>query len=133
MRLLLDSVLLDQIIDHVRQCLPEEGCGFLIGRESRATRFVPVPNALGSPTAFEVEPGVLFGLMRDLRSSGEDLVGICHSHPVGTARPSARDVADAHYPSSFYLIVSLAESEPEVRAWRIVDGNVQEAEIHASC
>ena len=129
----MDGVLLEQLIDHTRQCLPEEGCGFLIGRGNRATRFLPAPNVLASSTAFQIAPPVLFSLFRDLRSSGEDLVAICHSHPVGPARPSERDVAEAYHPSSFYVIVSFGGPEPEVRAWLIDGGVVQAAEIHASC
>lgn len=133
MRLHLEAQLLEQMIDHTRGCLPEEGCGFLIGHGNSARRFLPVPNALGSSREFQVEPQVLFNLFRDLRSSGEDLVGICHSHPKGPARPSDRDVAEACYPSAFHVIVSFGSPEPEIRAWRIDDGHVLEAEIHASC
>jgi len=132
-RLVLDPPLLDQLTGYLKSCLPQEGCGFLIGIEDRATRFVPAPNVLASRSAFEVTPAFLFGLFREIRSSGEHLVGICHSHPSGPARPSARDVAEAHYPAAFYVIVSLADEAPEVRAWRIFDGQVLEAEIHASC
>jgi proteasome lid subunit RPN8/RPN11 len=128
-----EALLLEQVIEHTRMCLPEEGCGFLIGHRNHATRFLPVPNALGSAQEYQIEPQVLFNLFRDLRSSGEDLVGICHSHPVGPAWPSERDVAEAHYPSSFHVIVSFGGSEPETRAFRIEAGQVLEAEIHASC
>ena len=131
MRLYVDAGLLEQLTAHFRNCLPDEGCGFLIGRKDTATRFLPSPNTLGSSSAFEVDPRFLFDLFRQLRASGEDLVGICHSHPAGPARPSARDVASAHYPDSFYLIVSLASAVPEIRVWRIIDGEVLEAELHA--
>lgn len=132
MRLRLDSRLLDELTEHVRSCLPEEGCGFLIGAGDRATRFVPAPNVLRSVSAYEVDPRFLFGLFRALRVSGEKLVAICHSHPAGAARPSARDVAWAGYPDSLHVIVSLASGEPEVRAWQLVDGEVLEAELHAN-
>jgi proteasome lid subunit RPN8/RPN11 len=131
-RLLLDGALLDQVTAHLRDCLPREGCGFLIGQENMARRFEPAPNVLGSGSAFEVPPVVLFDLQRRLRFSGEQLVGICHSHPRGPARPSERDVALARHPGCFYVIVSFAGTEPEVRAWRIEGGKAWEAEVHAN-
>lgn len=132
MSLVLDGVLLARLIDYLGSCLPEEGSGFLIGRESSAVRFEPVPNALASRSAFEIHPSVLFDLQRKLRSTGEDLVGICHSHPRGPAGPSERDIALARHPDSFYLIVSFACGEPEARAWRIVGGRAWEAEVRAN-
>ena len=131
MRITVDPGLLDEIIAHARDCFPEEACGFLIGRSGTVERFVPAPNALRSQTAFEVEAQFLFDLFRQLRSSGEDLLAICHSHPKGPAVPSARDVAEAHYPGCAYVIVSLAEAEPDIRAYRIVGREVLEMELHA--
>ena len=131
MRIAVAAGLLDEIAGHARDCLPEEACGFLIGRSGNADHFVPAPNALRSQTAFEVEPRFLFNLFRKLRSSGEDLLAIYHSHPTGDAVPSARDVAEAHYPDCVYLIVSLTGVEPDIRAYRIVGREVLEMELHA--
>jgi proteasome lid subunit RPN8/RPN11 len=132
MRLRLDAGLLDEMVRHFRECLPEEGCGFLIGRADTASRFVPAPNSLRSKSAFEVDPRFLFDLFRSLRAEGESVVGICHSHPRGPAVPSPHDIASAYYPDSFQVIVSMASAEPDVRAWRIVGGEVLEAEVHAN-
>lgn len=132
MSLVLDSDLLERMIGHFRACLPEEGCGFLIGRQSRAVRFEPAPNILASRSEFEIPPATLFDLQRRLRSTGDTLVGICHSHPHGPARPSRRDLALARHPDTLHVIVSFASGEPEVRAWRIVEGRAWEAEVHAN-
>ena len=131
MGIVLDDRLLGEIIGHARECLPEEACGFLVGPSGAVRRFVPAPNALRSRTAFEVDPAFLFDLFRKLRSSGEDLLAICHSHPTGPAVPSARDVAEAHYPDCAYVIISLAGAQPEIRAFRIVEREVIEIELHA--
>ena len=131
MRVVIETNVLEQIVQHARECLPEEGCGFLVGRGPSVDRFLPAPNALRSETAFEVEPEFLFELFRQIRVSGEDLVGIYHSHPRGPAVPSPRDVAEAYYPECTHIIVSLAGPEPEVRAYRILDEEVLEIELHA--
>ncbi len=131
MRIAVEAGLIDEMVAYARRCLPEEACGFLVGRSGTVERFVPAPNALRSRTAFEVEPRFLFDLFRQLRSSGEDLLAICHSHPTRPAVPSARDVAEAHYPDCAYVIVSLAGAEADIRAYRIVGSEVLEMELHA--
>ncbi len=132
MRLRVDSGALEHLVEHTRRCLPEEGCGFLIGSRHTAHRFLPAPNILRSVQAFEVDPGFLFELFRSLRSSGEDLAAICHSHPLGSARPSATDVESAHYPDVHQVIVSFESGAPEVRAWRISEGQVVESMLRAT-
>jgi proteasome lid subunit RPN8/RPN11 len=122
---------LDGLIRHARACLPEESCGFLVGRGDRADRFVPAENVLRSRTAFAVEPQFLFDFFRKLRRSGEELVAIVHSHPRTPAVPSEQDVASAYYPDCAQLIVSFRGPAPEVRGYRIADGQVAEIEVHA--
>ena len=131
MRIAVKAGLLDEIVSHARDCFPEESCGFLVGRSGSIERYVPAPNALRSRTAFEVEPQFLFDLFRKLKFRGEDLLAICHSHPAGPAQPSARDVAEAHYRECAYVLVSLAGTEPDIRAYRIVGHEVLEMELHA--
>ena len=45
---------------------------------------------------------------------------IVHSHVRSRAWPSPTDVALAFYPDALYLLVSLAEDEPALGAFRIV-------------
>ena len=40
--------------------------------------------------------------------------------------PSQTDINLAFYPDALYVIVGLKSDEPDVRAWRIVDGEVSE-------
>ncbi len=61
---------------------------------------------------------------------GEDLVAIYHSHPASQPYPSPTDRAEAHYPESVYVLVSLRTATPEVRAFRILpDGAVREVTL----
>jgi proteasome lid subunit RPN8/RPN11 len=132
MNITLAPDLLQQIIRHAQACYPQEGCGLLAGRENQATRFIPMENCLGSETEYEVDPRQLIQTLRSLRDSGEQLVAIYHSHPRGPAEPSQRDVERAYYPEAAHLIVSLERpGGPLVRAFRIIDGEVTEIEVHA--
>ena len=48
----------------------------------------------------------------------------------GRRTPCAQtDINLAFYPEALYVIVGLKSPEPDVRAWRIVDGQVSEAEL----
>ena len=124
--------LLEKIVAYAQAGLPLESCGLLVGQESSATQFIPITNRLASATEFDMEPAELIGALRSLRTNGERLLAIVHSHPRGPALPSARDIERAWYPDAAHVIVSLASSEtPEVRGFRILDGEVIEIELRA--
>ena len=56
------------------------------------------------------------------RSSGASSTRMSRSPP----RPSATDVGLAFDPEALYLLCSFASEPPEVRAWTIVEGAVNE-------
>ena len=131
MNLVLAPGLLDRMIEHAKQKYPQEACGLLVGHDS-AERFIAMDNALASSTAYEIDPAQLISVLRDLRSEGERLVAIYHSHPRGPARPSATDIERAYYTEAAHLIISLADLErPQAAAFRIIDGEALEIEVHA--
>jgi [CysO sulfur-carrier protein]-S-L-cysteine hydrolase len=130
MNLVITSVLLDQIIEQARRVYPNEACGLLVGRNA-ADRFIPMKNIAASRDRYEMDPAELIVQLRDLRTTGETLVAIFHSHPHGPAEPSKTDIDRAFYPEAAHLIVSLAEPErPQAVAFRILDGGVLPIELH---
>jgi proteasome lid subunit RPN8/RPN11 len=127
MNLTLAPGILEEVIAHAKSSYPREGCGLLT-----ATRFIAVTNIAPGAAEFEMDPPELIAAMRDLRNAGEELTGIYHSHPHGPARPSKTDIDRAYYPEAAHLIVSLAELErPRLAAFRIVNGEALEIELHA--
>ena len=135
MSLILGPGILEQIVQHARTALPQEGCGLIVGldggRDGSATRFLPITNLLQSATSYEMEPAELIAALRSLRTTGESLLAIYHSHPRGPAVPSPRDIERAYYPDAVHVIVSLASPEtPVVRGFRIADGRSVEVELH---
>ena len=131
MNLVLAPGLLELMIKHAKEKYPQEACGLLVGKGS-ADRFIPMENTLASSTAFEMDPAKLISTLRDLRGAGEELVAIYHSHPRGPARPSKSDIERAYYPEAAHLIISLADPErPQAAAFRIIDGEVLEIDVHA--
>jgi len=103
----------------------------LAGREGTITRTFEAVNAAGDPTkSYEIAPVEIFKMVREMRASGLELLGIYHSHPTGENRPSARDIELAYYPETPYFILStLPETQRTIRAFLIHDGKVTELEI----
>jgi [CysO sulfur-carrier protein]-S-L-cysteine hydrolase len=115
-------------VDALREC-----CGLLAGRDGVITRAFAATNA-ASDTAktYEIAPAELFGLMREIRAAGLELLGIYHSHPAGDNLPSSRDVERAYYPEAVYFIVSPRGGVPQpVRAFSIHEGRVSELQIQS--
>lgn len=88
-------------------------------------------NAEASPLRYTVHPQDQLRIMGEMDERGEDLAAIYHSHTASPAYPSQTDVNLAeNWPDPLYLICSIADPErPEVRAFAIRDGEVQEAEL----
>ena len=131
MNLVLAPGILEAVIEHSKIAHPNEACGLLVGRTA-AERFIPMKNIAASPHQYEMDPVEVIAALRRLRDTGEELMAICHSHPHGPAEPSKTDIERAYYPEAAHLIVSLADAKrPQVAAFRILDGEVLEIEVHA--
>jgi proteasome lid subunit RPN8/RPN11 len=134
LNLVLSPGILDEVIAHAKTAYPREACGLIGGMKPSLAggRLIPMTNVAQTASEFEMDPAELIKTLRDLRNAGEELVAIYHSHPHGPAQPSKKDVQRAYYPQAAHLIVSLAEPEcPRVGAFRIVNGEVLEIEVHA--
>ncbi|MFD1512884.1 desampylase [Halomarina rubra] len=124
-RFVLTPAVRDALVTHAREGSPEEVCGVLGGRErrdgdpARVTRVERVPNVAATPeTRYQLDPAAQFEALQTVEDDGDDVVGFYHSHPRGPAGPSATDEAQATWPDAVYCIVSLAEAEPRLGAWR---------------
>jgi proteasome lid subunit RPN8/RPN11 len=96
------------IVAHARRDRPHECCGLLIGRGRRIDFAYPMANIAARPaTRYRVDDAAHLELRRVLRQLTPPLaiVGVYHSHPSGPARPSERDVREAHYPDWMHVIV----------------------------
>lgn len=111
-----------QWIEACRRRMPYEACGVVFGRfggrRLRVEGFAIVRNAAGDPTkAFFFEPEEWIRAWYDVERGGKRIVGVFHSHPDGTARPSAADT-DRRLEWGTYWIVGLAGQEAEIEAYR---------------
>jgi len=117
----------DEIVTHAREEAPNECCGLLRGEEGEVRELIRAENTRHSPYGFELGFEAL-AKANDWDDEGYE-VAVYHSHPRSAPEPSQTDINLAQYPHWTWLIVSLA-GEPEVRAWRIEDGQVAEEDLH---
>lgn len=133
----ISAALVQAIVEHARAEYPNEACGVIVGSAPAAEggeplRWEPVRNAAASPYRYEIHPDDLLRLTLASEEAGEEFWAIVHSHVASPARPSPTDVGLALYPDALYVLVSLASEPPEIRSWRILDGEVHEVELLVS-
>ena len=125
--------LIDEIVEHARFDHPDEACGVVAGPtgSDRPERLVPMVNAERSPTFYRFDSLEQLKVWREMDERDEEPVVIYHSHTSTEAYPSRTDVSLAMEPNAHYLLVSTREEldEPEVRSFRIVDGEVTEEQV----
>jgi [CysO sulfur-carrier protein]-S-L-cysteine hydrolase len=97
--------------------------------DGRAVAVHPAENAAASPLRYEIDGRQQLEILTAIEDAGHELGAIYHSHTRTAPEPSQTDVNLAFYPDALYVIVGVSGPEPDVRAWRIVDGEVSEAEL----
>ncbi len=120
-----------QMVAHCITGLPEEACGVLAGDPVSGTvdRLYPTRNEAASARVFTVDSRDLLQADRDAERNGTQLIGVFHSHTHTDAYPSPTDVDQAPDPSWHYVVVSLRDSHPVVRSYRIGGGLVEEESV----
>lgn len=122
----LDRETYEAIIEHARSDFPYEVCGLLAGWDGTVMRRYPIPNAIRSMTSYDMDSKALLHAMNDMEDQGWELLAIYHSHTHTEAFPSPTDIKLAFYRDAVYLIVSLQDEQPVMRAFNIVGGVVTE-------
>lgn len=125
--------LADALIAHARQALPNEACGLIHETPGGGLEQHRVSNVAASPYRYEMDGLEQMRLEERREARGERLFGIYHSHVATEGRPSPTDIrmaffppgaidSEPMYPEAWYILVSLAEEPPPVRAFRIRRG-----------
>jgi proteasome lid subunit RPN8/RPN11 len=122
----LDRALLEQIIAQAHAEAPNECCGIIATRAGKAVAVHPATNAAASPLRYEMDGMEQYRIQTAIEDAGHELGAIYHSHTRTAPYPSQTDINLAFYPEALYVIVGVAGEEPDVRAFRIVDGEVSE-------
>ena len=122
--------LYDQMVEHAREVAPDECCGMIAGRDDAAIKLYRATNVEHSHLRFMIDPKEQLQIDRDIEQAGLELTAIYHSHTRTAPKPSETDMIYAKlWPGVLWVIVGLAGEEPEVRIWRMDDGQVTESEL----
>ncbi|MBE0426724.1 MAG: M67 family metallopeptidase [Nitrospirae bacterium] len=128
-KLFVPRELIAEILAHCKECYPYEACGILAGQFGVSKKIYKIKNIEKSSVSYMMEPGEQFTVMKEMREQGLEMTAIYHSHPVSSAYPSPKDVSLAFYQDSVYVIVSLVNDEPLIKAFEIKDDIIKEIEI----
>ena len=127
------------MVAHALAGVPYEACGLFAGSEDdqaegpSVDRFFPMRNAAESRKIYRLDGHEHLDVENTVDEAGAVLVGVMHSHPRTQAYPSPTDVADAAHSDPFgtwvFVIVSLEHPDPELRAFRILEGAISEVRV----
>lgn len=142
MMLRLPKAMVEEMIAHAREDLPNEACGVVLGRDGTAQTLHRARNSEASPYRYNIHPEDLFKLHKEVDEKDLEFMVIYHSHVASEAYPSLTDIRLSQwqgtdpptdmYPDSYYVLVSLADRDkPVVRAFRINGGAVSEEPLEA--
>lgn len=131
----------DQMVAHARAGLPNEACGLLAGQDGRPVHVYTMRNAEESPVVYRFDEQEQLEVFNEVEEKGWELLAFFHSHTHTEAYPSPTDVEIAHwrdpgsgepvpaYPGTRYVIISLRDDPPELRAYRFEGGAPVEEDV----
>jgi proteasome lid subunit RPN8/RPN11 len=116
----------DAIVAHAAAEFPNEACGLIAGTIAGDVKKIEkvycLANTDQSPEHFSIDPREQLVAIKDMRALGLIPIGNFHSHPETPARPSQEDIRLAFDPAASYLILSLADEKPMLKAFHIENG-----------
>ncbi len=127
MMLKIKKEIFNEMIQHCRECLPYEACGILAGKDNIVTKIYKIKNIENSSVSYFMQPKEQLLAMKDMKIYSIDMLAIFHSHPIGSAEPSQKDIDLAFY-DLYYIIVAL-EPKFEVKCFKIENRKADEQEL----
>jgi [CysO sulfur-carrier protein]-S-L-cysteine hydrolase len=128
--------LLDDVVAHAREEYDAECCGMIAYEQSgpegspRAVRVHRAKNVYASRKRFEIDGREVLRAINEFDAAGWEMGAIYHSHTHTEPYPSQTDINFArNWPGVEWVIVGLADGEPEVRCYLIEDGEVTEVPL----
>ena len=126
--------LIDEMVAHAREDLPNECCGLIGGKDGEALTLFRIANADESPLRYRMHGQEEYDAKKAIAEAGHDVLAVYHSHTKSPAYPSQTDVNQAvNWPEYIYMIVSLADREtPDVQAFWLKDLKIAHVALDVS-
>jgi proteasome lid subunit RPN8/RPN11 len=128
--------LYEEMVAHALAEAPNECCGIVASTDAQAVRVFPAANAAASPLRYVMDGEDQLRIQEEIDEHGWDYGAIYHSHTRSAPLPSQTDINMAYvegvgplWPGTIYIIVGVAEQEPQVRAFRIESDSPEEVEL----
>jgi len=126
----LNERLYREMIDHLREVHPYEGCGLIAFSGEEPVKVYPGTNILRSSSRYRMSDLEVLRAVDDMDRQGWWLGAIYHSHPNSHPVPSMTDLREANWPDALMLIASrLTSPTPNLRAYRVKDGGLSYDEV----
>jgi len=131
------AALLEDLLAHAREEYDAECCGMVAYDRASAegsplaVRVHRATNVFASAKRFEIDGRELLRTLNEFEDEGWELGAIYHSHTHTEPDPSQTDINfAANWPGVEWVIVGLADAEPDVRCFLIEDGKVRQVPLH---
>lgn len=123
--------LIDEMVAHAREDLPNECCGLIGGKDGKALVLHRVTNAEASPLRYIMHSQEEYDARKAIAEAGQEVLAAYHSHTKTDAYPSQTDVNQAvNWPELIYVIISLKDPEsPVVKGYWLKDLKIADAEL----
>ncbi len=119
-----------QIADHALAESPLEACGLLAGTGDHIAAAFPMRNvAAAARSSFQVNPNEQLQTLKAIDGAQLDWIGVYHSHPQSAPIPSPDDVNEWVDHGLLQLIVSLEQSAPQLKLWRLGETSVSPVDL----
>jgi len=121
-----------EVVAHCRQAYPKEACGLLasVVEGGPIVQVYPMRNVEDSPIGYGMDPKEQLQVEKQMRSRGQRLAAIYHSHTASEAYPSSVDVNLAISPGISYVLLSLKDRvHPVLKSYRIDGTTITEEPV----
>jgi proteasome lid subunit RPN8/RPN11 len=126
----LEGVFFKEIVEQGLREFPNECCGVIASSDGTPVKVFQMVNADASPVTYRLDGKEQLTVFDQIEEQGWEMWAIYHSHTHSDAYPSETDVRLAFYPDARYILLGLADrTEPVMRSFSIVDGEVTEEEL----
>jgi proteasome lid subunit RPN8/RPN11 len=129
-RIVLDQQMFEEMRAHAVSTYPEECCGLMFGSlsndggQKKVTRLRRMKNAFESSERYHrytIDPKEFLNAEKEADEKGDEIIGIYHSHPNSSPRPSEFDRGHA-WPTLSYIVIEVGEQKAgETKSWILKD------------
>ncbi len=120
---------INKLFEHGEKETPIEACGYLSGINDEVLKYHPMKNLDQSKEHFTFDPQEQFDVINKVRAEGLEILAVYHTHPETPASPSEEDIKLAYDPEIIYVIASLVKNKRNIKAFKIIKGQVSEEEL----